>query len=162
VCALTCDQNRIHEAFMLVESLLNFTKFGMESKIFLCLTRYDLFEEKIRSGLSPLNNYLPSYVGPPTDVIQSAQYIIGRFTELLRQRSELGVFQINATDTEHVRDVVETVLSDERSRSPRYYHFEKRVDSPPMNGNEEGSPAVLRPGEALDLHAVNTGITIGI
>jgi hypothetical protein len=152
----------MEEALELFKGLVNTKKWWLESKMTLCFTRCDLFEEKIRSGVSPLNDHFPEYEGPPTDVVQSAQYVVRKFTQLLEQRCELGVFQINATDTAHVRDVVETVLGNGRSRSPRYYHFEKRVDSPPMNGDQARSLAVLGPGEALDLHVVNTGVPIGI
>jgi hypothetical protein len=96
----------------------------------LCFTRRDLFEEKIRSGLSPLNAHFPDYNGQPTDVLQSAQYVFQKFIRLLEQRCELGVFQINATDTEHVREVVETVLGDGRSRSPQYRLWDKIADLP--------------------------------
>lgn len=114
---------------MLAESLLN-SRWFIESKLFLCFTKLDRFEKKIQSGLSPLTGNLnfPDYQGSLTDADECRGYIIKKCTDLFRRPGKVGVFCIDATDSEHVRDVVETVLGREQ-HSPRYHVFEKRADS---------------------------------
>jgi hypothetical protein len=126
----------MEEALALFESLVNSKKWWKWSKMFLCFTRYDLFEKKIQSGSSPLNSHFPDYQGPPRDSVQSARHVTRKFTQLLKLRSELGVFYVDATSAEHVRDVVETVLGDGRSHSPRYYHFDRSVNTPNLLEDE--------------------------
>ncbi|KAJ4290969.1 hypothetical protein N0V90_010165 [Kalmusia sp. IMI 367209] len=125
---------RMQEALALFGSLANSTNWWTQSKIFLCFTKYDLFEKKISAGSSLLSDYFPEYDGPPTDVLAARKYLTDRFTNLLEQRSELDVFYFNATNTEEVRGVVETILGNGYPRSG-YYCFDKRTDSLSLNMN---------------------------
>ncbi|KAF1965060.1 G-alpha-domain-containing protein [Bimuria novae-zelandiae CBS 107.79] len=123
------NTNRMQEALTLFKSLVNTEDWWKESRMSLCFTKCDLFEKKIQSGSTPLNVYFPEYAGSPTDVAECRKYITWRFTQLLEQRSELGVFYLDVTDTGHVREVVETSLGGGYSTSPRYNHFDRRGDS---------------------------------
>lgn len=127
----------MQEALFLFESIVNAENWWKESRMFLCFTKYDLFEKKTKSGARPLNDYFPEYEGSATDVVACREYITGRFTDLMRNRDEIGVFYVDATETQHVRDVVETVLVGGHPGSERFFSFERRADS--LYVNEEVS-----------------------
>jgi hypothetical protein len=118
----------MQEGLQLAESLLNSIWFH-HSNMFLCFTKYDVFERKIRSGLIPLCNTFPDYEGSSTDVIACRDYIVKRFTDLSQHHDRLGVFYIDATDPEQVREVVETVIGRGPPESSRYRMCEKRGES---------------------------------
>jgi hypothetical protein len=118
----------MQEGLLLAESLLN-NEWFQQSKLFLCFTRYDVFERKIRSGLFPLRNTFPDYGGPSTDIIACRDYIVTKFTDTSRHHNSVGVFYIDATESEHVKEVVETVLGGVPPTSSRYRVCYKRADS---------------------------------
>ena len=119
---------------MLFESIGN-NRFFENSPMFLCFTKYDLFEANTVSGKSSLNVAIPEYTGSTTDVVACRDYITMKFTNVLQTRRDLGIFYLNATDTEDVRGVVEVVLGGQSSR-PHYLRFDdKRSDSPIMQDN---------------------------
>ena len=97
--------------------------------MFLCFTKYDVFEKKIKAGKKSLRILFPEYEGPLTDVDACREYITGRFTALVRQRNEIGIFYIDATDTQQAKEVMETVLVGGNPSSVRFFAYERRSDS---------------------------------
>lgn len=102
----------MEEALAIFESLVNSEKWWKESKIILCFTRYDIFEEKIKSGRRPLAGWFPGYMGPLTDVDACREYITTRFTDLIRNRNGMDILYVNMIDSGHVRQMVNMLLGE--------------------------------------------------
>lgn len=93
-------QNQMHEALMLFESIAN-SKYFERSALILFLNKIDLFTEKVKSNMSPINKWFPDYRGPPKDVDAAAAFFAEKFKCLVRTPSkQVYVHYTNATDTD--------------------------------------------------------------
>ncbi len=67
--------NRLTESIALFDSIVN-SRWFLRSSIILCLTKIDLFKEKIQNV--PLERYFPDYEGD-ADINNAARYILLRY-----------------------------------------------------------------------------------
>ncbi|KAF2679068.1 hypothetical protein K458DRAFT_280688, partial [Lentithecium fluviatile CBS 122367] len=90
------EKNRMGEAFMLFESVAN-SHYFTKSRMILCFTRMDVFEKKLRSGATRVQEHITGYYGPPTDPSAVKEYFADKFAELLRNR-DMDIHYLDATD----------------------------------------------------------------
>ncbi|KAK6441684.1 hypothetical protein LTR95_002075 [Oleoguttula sp. CCFEE 5521] len=91
--------NQMHEALMLFESIAN-SKYFEKSALILFLNKIDLFREKIISGVAPIREHFPDYMGGDRDVESGQEFFAKKFKNLVRDPSkEAYVHYTNATDT---------------------------------------------------------------
>ncbi|KAH6628862.1 guanine nucleotide binding protein, alpha subunit [Chaetomium tenue] len=107
--------NQLAESLMVFETFINspwFTK----STVLLNFTKADIFEQKIKLGLTmpPEDGF--SYEGDPTDVLAVRGMITKKFTEVNRNRKKLIVSYMDARDTEQARKLLEGVHACARDR----------------------------------------------
>ncbi|KAE9963504.1 hypothetical protein BLS_007169 [Venturia inaequalis] len=94
--------NQMHEALMLFESIAN-SKYFERSALILFLNKIDLFTEKVRSNISPIDKWFPDYRGPQKgqDPVDAAKtFFAEKFKCLVRTpNKQVYVHYTNATDT---------------------------------------------------------------
>lgn len=89
----------MHEALMLFESIAN-SKYFERSALILFLNKIDLFTEKIRTGMSPIDRWFPDFRGPPDDDEAGKVFFAEKFKCLVRTpNKQVYVHYTNATDT---------------------------------------------------------------
>lgn len=98
--------NRIDEASTLFESVANSRWFN-QSSLVLFLNKTDLFREKLRS--SPLNHYMPQYIGD-NDWPSASSFMLNHFSNLLRNPNKRLYSHFTcATDKEQTRFVLSSL-----------------------------------------------------
>lgn len=87
---------------MLFESIAN-SKYFERSALILFLNKIDLFTEKVRSNISPIDKWFPDYRGPQKgqDPVDAAKtFFAEKFKCLVRTpNKQVYVHYTNATDT---------------------------------------------------------------
>lgn len=122
----------MQEALKLFASIANSKSFT-QSKMLLCFTKMDVFESKISTGGSPINDYFPEYEGLPTDVAAARDFITAIFTDLLENPRELSIYYIDATNTDNVRTVLANIFGDVPT-SPPHFTFSKHAGLATITG----------------------------
>lgn len=79
-------------------------------------TKADIFEQKIKLGLTMPPEHDFSYEGDPTDVLAVRDMITKKFTDVNRNCKELTVSCIDAMDTDQARKLLEGVHECARDR----------------------------------------------
>lgn len=93
------DQNQMHEALMLFESIAN-SNYFVKSALILFLNKIDLFRDKVLSGKAPIKEHFPDYTGQSTDVEAGQDFFARKFRNLVRDPDkDAYVHFTNATDT---------------------------------------------------------------
>ncbi|KAF9916995.1 hypothetical protein FBU30_001042, partial [Linnemannia zychae] len=101
------DANQMQEAMMLFDQVCN-SKWFTNTSIILFLNKTDIFQEKLH--YSRVKDYFPDYEGPDTDVAEATEFFRKRFIRLNRsEHKEVYVHYSDATDTNHLRNVMSSV-----------------------------------------------------
>ena len=107
LAVLTMNQNQMHEAMMLFESLVNGTWFK-NTPIVLLLDKIDLFHETLVK--SPLSIHFPDYKGKDGNVETAAAYFEDRFRAMSRTAGrEIHIYYINTTDTTLLKATMQSI-----------------------------------------------------
>jgi guanine nucleotide-binding protein subunit alpha, other len=87
------------EALMLFEQISNSRYFE----------KMDLFREKLKTGISPINRYFSDYHGAPRDIKAGQNFFADKFQSLIRKKKELYIHFTNATDTNLLKVTMRSV-----------------------------------------------------
>ncbi|AMD20908.1 HDR166Cp [Eremothecium sinecaudum] len=98
--------NRMHEAIMLFDTLLN-SKWFYNTPFILFLNKVDIFEEKIKR--SPIRQHFPDYPGRVGDAEAGLKYFERIFLSLNRSKKPIYVHRTCATDTKSMKFVLSAV-----------------------------------------------------
>lgn len=98
--------NRMEEAMMLFEEVINSKWFSSQTYVILFLNKFDLFSEKVKKV--DLNVCFPQYTGGK-DPDNASKFIIDQYKSRYRQGRELFFHIITATDTDCVKRVFESM-----------------------------------------------------
>lgn len=98
--------NRMHEAIMLFDSLVN-SKWFSNTPFILFLNKVDLLKNKVRR--SPVRKYFPDYKGKSNDVEDTLQYFENLFLSLNRSKRPIYVHRTCATDTKSMQFILMAV-----------------------------------------------------
>ncbi|AGO11918.1 AaceriADR153Cp [[Ashbya] aceris (nom. inval.)] len=98
--------NRMHEAIMLFETLLN-SKWFYNTPFILFLNKVDLFEDKVKR--SPIRKHFPDYPGRVGDAETGLKYFERIFLSLNRTKKPIYVHRTCATDTQSMKFVLSAV-----------------------------------------------------
>ncbi|KAN0141651.1 G-protein alpha subunit [Lactarius tabidus] len=93
-----CGQNRMTEALVLFESVVN-SRWFLRTSVILFLTRIDEFKSKLPK--TPLEKYFPEYTGG-ADVNKAAKYILWRFMQANRARLSVYPHIAQPTDRSNI------------------------------------------------------------
>lgn len=103
------QQNQMHEALMLFESISN-SKYFVKSGLVLFLNKNDLFIEKVGEGRASIRDHFPDYMGDARDVAAGQKFFAEKFRNLVRnQNKEVYVHFTNATDTNLLEKTMRSV-----------------------------------------------------
>lgn len=87
------------EALHLFDQISN-SKWFTKSAIILFLNKMDLFEEKFKSGLSPISRYFQDYQHTSKDIEIAKSFFADKFKKLVRDKSKIPYIHFtNATST---------------------------------------------------------------
>lgn len=98
--------NRMHEAIMLFDTLLN-SRWFYNTPFILFLNKIDIFEEKVKR--SPIRQYFPDYPGRLGDAEAGLKYFEQIFLSLNRTKKPIYVHRTCATDTQSMKFVLTAV-----------------------------------------------------
>lgn len=96
------------EALMLFEQIAN-SRYFDKAALILFLNKMDLFREKLKSGISPINRYFSDYHGSARDVKAGQNFFADKFKALVRKKKELYIHFTNATDTNLLKVTMKSV-----------------------------------------------------
>lgn len=100
------SSNRMEEAMMLFEEVVNSKWFSSQTYVILFLNKFDLFTEKAKKV--DLNVCFPQYSGGKDPDI-AAKFIVEQYKTRYRQHRELFFHIITATDTDCVKRVFDSM-----------------------------------------------------
>ncbi|KAK4223488.1 putative guanine nucleotide-binding protein alpha-2 subunit [Podospora fimiseda] len=104
------EMTLMDEVFMLFPSMWS-TEWLHGTTKFLNLTKMDMFERKVKSGLSPISEFHSSYTGKLNDVEAGLGYFIDKFTELgFKQDEDNFLTVLDATDTAQVKLLLDKII----------------------------------------------------
>ncbi|GAV28155.1 hypothetical protein PMKS-001624 [Pichia membranifaciens] len=98
--------NRIYEAIMLFDSLVN-SKWFANTPFILFLNKVDLLKDKVRK--SPVRKYFPDYDGKSNDVEDALRYFEKLFLSLNKSKRPIYVHRTCATDTQSMKFILTAV-----------------------------------------------------
>lgn len=98
--------NRIYEAIMLFDSLVN-SKWFANTPFILFLNKVDLLKDKVRK--SPVRKYFPDFDGKSNDVEDALRYFENLFLSLNKSKRPIYVHRTCATDTQSMKFILTAV-----------------------------------------------------